>query len=162
MIDVILRAKKRTNELQREANTEESAASKTERGGEKRNARRHTLSDFHSRSPSVRFLPISSSFLIRAIFPGRSHVNFRRPMTRQVRGAQTSMIFRVFRERVERAKFPIGRTTDPSILRQRRHPLSSSISIRANVVPHHDGSITGKYIVQYEYNILYKNKKRRG
>lgn len=82
----------------------------------------HTLRDFYSHSPPfcvrpLLSLPISSGFLIRAIFPGRSHVNFRRPMTWQTRGAQTSMIFR---ERVSRAsreqnsRSAAGRATNPT------------------------------------------------
>lgn len=126
---------------------------------EERNVRRRTLrflfsppTDRPTDRPSVRslvrflFPPFYPVFLIRAIFPGRSHVNFQRPMTQQTRGAQTSMIFRVFRVQVE-SKIPnrldaqpippslrllaIAPSPHPSLF-----PFFSSISIRGSVVPY--------------------------
>lgn len=110
-------------------------------------------SDFYSRSPAPTereracFAPILSGFLIRTIFPGRSHVNFRRPMTRQARGAQTSMIFHVFREQVE-SKIPDRLNAQPPLspvlsaataralatVMPSLHPFFSSISARANTL----------------------------
>jgi len=85
-------------------------------------------SDFYfrpstDRSSLARFSPFRSGFLIRAIFPGRSHVNFRRPMTRQAREAQTSMIFRVFRVRVE-SKIPdrLNQSLSHFVCPPRHHP----------------------------------------
>lgn len=103
-----------------------------------RNARRRTLRFFYSR-PSIdrsllaRFLPISSGFLIRAIFPGRSHVNFRRPMTRQAREAQTSMIFRV--SSVGREQNSRSTGSNPLPLRLPAAPLPFSRRYE-NIIPY--------------------------
>lgn len=106
-------------------------------------------------------LPISFGFLIRAIFPGRSHVNFRRPMTRQARGAQTSMIFR---ERVSRAgreqnSRSAGRATNPTPILPAA-PLCSSLfsSIWASVVLYHDALLNN---VWYSHEECWREKGQR-
>lgn len=102
MIDVISRTK--TDVIRRDGRKHRNQSEM-----EKKRAKAHPPIFIFAPRPTVRRSRASprfrSGFLIRAIFPGRSHVNFRRPMTRQAREAQTSMIFRVFRVRVE-SKIP--------------------------------------------------------